>query len=79
MVEGSLEQADFQTKRDVIGTLVKHIEIGEQEVKLVYRVDGLPFAQAPERGFLQDRLRRDHTALWNPFNSRMDFPIDLNT
>jgi site-specific DNA recombinase len=66
MVEGRLEQADFQMKRDVIRTLVKHIEIGEQEVKVVYRVDGLPFAQARERGFLQDCLRREVAALGRP-------------
>jgi len=65
MVEGSLEQADFQTKRDVIRMLVKHIEIGEQDVKVVYRVDNLPFAQAPKRGFLQDCLRREHPTLWS--------------
>ena len=52
MLEGSLEQADWSTKRQVIRTLVKQIEIGSEGVKVVYRVDRLPFAQAPERGVL---------------------------
>ena len=58
MIDGSLEQADFQTKRQVIRTLVKHIEIGDEDVKVIYRVDGLPFVQAPEKGLLQRCLRR---------------------
>ena len=52
-LEGSLEQADWSTKQQVIRMLVKQIEIGEQNVKVVYKVDSLPFAQAPERGRLQ--------------------------
>jgi len=58
MIDGSLEQVDFATKRQVIRTLVKHVEIGDENVKVVYRVDRLPFAQAPEKGFLQHCLRR---------------------
>jgi len=52
-LEGSLDQADWSTKQQVIRMLVKQIEIGEQSVKVVYKVDSLPFAQAPERGVLQ--------------------------
>lgn len=57
-VEGSLAQAAFSTKREVIRALVKQIEIGEQDVKIVYKVDSLPFVQAPEKGVLQHCLRR---------------------
>jgi len=58
-VEGSLTKADFPTKREVIRALVKQIEIGEQDVKIVYKVDSLPFVQAPEKGILQHCLRRN--------------------
>jgi site-specific DNA recombinase len=58
-LEGSLEQADWSTKQQVIRMLVKQIEIGEQIVKVVYKVDNLPFAQAPERGRLQHCPRRE--------------------
>jgi site-specific DNA recombinase len=57
MIDGSLDQADFSTKRQIIRTLVKHIEIGYEDVKVVYRVDRLPFVRAPEKGFLQHCLR----------------------
>jgi site-specific DNA recombinase len=52
-LEGSLQQADWSTKQQVIRMLVKQIEIGEQSVKIVYKVDSLPLAQAPETGGLQ--------------------------
>jgi site-specific DNA recombinase len=58
-VEGSLEQADWSTKQQVIRTLVKQIEIGEQAVKIVYKIDSLPFAQAPDGGVLQHCPRRE--------------------
>ncbi len=57
MLEGSLEQADWSTKRQVIRTLVKQIEIGDEAVKVVYRIGSLPFVQAPEGGVLQHCVR----------------------
>jgi site-specific DNA recombinase len=72
MIDGSLEQADFQTKRQVIRTLVKHIEIGDEDVKVIYRVDGLPFVQAPEKGLLQHCLRRENRSLGCPFFGCVD-------
>jgi site-specific DNA recombinase len=59
MLEGNLQQADWSTKRQVIRTLVKQIEIGSEGVKVVYRIDSLPFVQAPERGVLQHCWRGD--------------------
>ena len=79
-VEGSLKQAEFSTKREVIRALVKHIEIGEQDVTVVYRVDNLPFAKAPEKGFLQhclNRARDSHAvacAAWQNGVSRISLP-----
>jgi site-specific DNA recombinase len=64
MVEGSLEHVDWSTKRQVIRTLVKQIEIGDEAVRVVYRIDSLPFVQAPEGGVLQHCLRRVHPASW---------------
>ncbi len=60
MLEGSLEQADWPTRRQVITTLIKQIEIGVENVKIIYRIDSLPFAPAPERGVLQHCWRRAH-------------------
>ncbi len=53
MVEGSPKQADWTTKREIIRALVKHIGIDQESVKIAYRVNDLPFAQAPEKGSSQ--------------------------
>ena len=37
-VKGSLAEADWQTRRDLIRTLVKQVEIGKEEVNVVFRV-----------------------------------------
>jgi site-specific DNA recombinase len=63
-VEGSLEQADWTTKRDIIRTLVKHIEIDQEAVKVAYRVNDLPFAQTPEKGCGQHCSKRVLLYLW---------------
>jgi len=65
-----LEECDWHTRRQIIRTLVKQIEVGHEEVKIIYRVDPAPFAEAPVQGVLQDCGRRDHTALWDPFLTR---------
>jgi len=52
-VAASLEQADWQTRREIITTLVKRVELEKERVKIVYRVDLSPFDQGPERGHLE--------------------------
>jgi site-specific DNA recombinase len=66
MLEGSLEQADWATKRQVITTLVKQIEIGADAIKVVYRIDSLPFAPAPEGGVSQHCWWRVEAATRSP-------------
>jgi len=68
-VNNNLEEADWMTKREIIRSLVKQIEVDEESVRVVYRVPPPPFVQAPEKGRLQDCLRRKWPALWCPFCS----------
>jgi site-specific DNA recombinase len=65
MVDSNLDQVDWSTQRQLIRTLVKQIEIGGEVVKVVYRIDRLPFARAPEGGLLQHCSRREGAALWD--------------
>jgi site-specific DNA recombinase len=37
-VQDGLQQADFQTRRDIIRALVKRVEIEEQQIRIVFRV-----------------------------------------
>jgi site-specific DNA recombinase len=46
-----LEQADEATRRQVIRALVKHIEMGDDNVRIVYRVPPVPFVEPPSGAF----------------------------
>jgi site-specific DNA recombinase len=49
-VTSGLNEADWETRRQIIRTLVKRIEVDVEQVKVVYRVDIRPFEPSPERG-----------------------------
>lgn len=55
---GRLDTADWTLQRQLISTLVKRIEIGIEEVRVIYRVDCGPFELAPSGGQVQDCWRR---------------------
>jgi len=63
-VQENLGQADWRTKRDIIQTLVKRVEIDEKAVTVVYRVNDLPFALAPDRGLPQHCSKRRLTQMF---------------
>ena len=58
-VKDDLEAAPWSTRREVIRTLVKQVEIDNQEVRVIYRVNLDPFVDGPERGLLPDCGRRE--------------------
>jgi len=64
-VTSGLEQADWNTRREIIRTLVKRVEIEPERVKVVYRVDISPFECSPERGVLHYCRRRVAVGLGN--------------
>jgi site-specific DNA recombinase len=66
-VSGGLAEAEWLTKRELIRTLVKRVEIGKEEVNVVFRVAPDPFDLSPERGGLQHRWRGQRSALRRPF------------
>ena len=52
-VRERLDSSDFTTQRDLIRTLVDRIEVGEETVRIVYKVNIVPFERGPSRGHLQ--------------------------
>jgi site-specific DNA recombinase len=62
-VRDGLDEADWLTKRELIRTLVKRVEIGKEEVNIVFRVTPDPFDLSPERGSLQDCWRSNDAPL----------------
>ena len=68
-VRGKLDTADWTLQRQLISTLVKRVEIGAEEVRIVYRVDCGPFELAPSGGVWHDCWRRRGTSrapTWGP-------------
>lgn len=62
MADG-LEQADLATKRKLLRLLIHRIEVDQDEVRIVYKVQPHPFVPSPaSRGILQDCLRFPATA-----------------
>jgi len=59
-VHHRLDDADWSTRREIIRTLVRRIEIDAAEVRVVYKVNPGPFVEGPGtiRGQFQDRVRR---------------------
>jgi site-specific DNA recombinase len=52
-----IETLDWTDKREVIRALVKRVEIGKEDVRVVYKIGQLPFVQGPASGAsLQDCL-----------------------
>jgi site-specific DNA recombinase len=69
-VKDNLDDANWLTKRDLIRTLVKQVEVGKEDVTIVFRVTPDPFVANPDRGVsssnqgsLQHCWGRNHPAL----------------
>ena len=62
-IKCGLHDAEWSTRREIIRALVKRVEVDEAQVRVVYRIDPLPFDRGPGGGRLQDCLRRDFTAV----------------
>ena len=67
LIEGRLETADWAMKRELIRTLVRRIEIDDDHVRVIFRVDPAPcdsggprrrLQHCPERGHLVARIGR---------------------
>ncbi len=65
-VHDGLQGTDWKTRREIIRALVKRVEVDEEEVRVVYKVNPLPFLEGPERGRLQDCWGRDDSSLRRP-------------
>jgi len=60
-VASGLENADWATRRQIITTLVKRVEIEPNQVTIVYRVNLDPFDPSPRRGIMHYRSARQTT------------------
>jgi site-specific DNA recombinase len=65
-VKVGLNDADWQTRREIIRALVNRVEVDESQIDVIYRVDSLPFDRGPRRGHLQHCSRRRETRTGSP-------------
>jgi site-specific DNA recombinase len=49
-VQAGLQDANWQTRRDIMRALIKHVEVGEDGVRVVYKVQPCPFDPSPQGG-----------------------------
>jgi site-specific DNA recombinase len=54
-VTSGLEEADWQTRREIIRALVKRVEVGQDDIRIVYRVSPPPFVESPPRSSCKHR------------------------
>ena len=45
-----IDDVDAETKRKLLHTLIKRIEVDKEEVRIVYKVNPTPFPSAPQGG-----------------------------
>ena len=56
-IASGLRHADTAAKRKLLRLLIKQIEIDDDDVRIVYKVQPHPFVLGPNRGILQDCLK----------------------
>ncbi len=52
-----LREADWDTRRSILRALIKHVEVGKEAIRVVYKVTPDPFDHRPEGGRSQDCWR----------------------
>jgi site-specific DNA recombinase len=57
-VEEGMDGADWASRREVIRALVKRVEVGDEEVRVVYKVNPPRSPDGPPEGISPDRTRR---------------------
>jgi len=63
-VRDGLRKADWNTRREIIRSLIKTIKVDKEHIRITYRVSPRPFASGPSRGqirhFCHRRVLGDH-------------------
>jgi site-specific DNA recombinase len=57
-VEEGMDGAGWASRREVVRALVKRVEVGDEEVRVVYKVNPPPFPDGPPGGISPDCTRR---------------------
>jgi site-specific DNA recombinase len=53
-IQSGLHEADWATRREILRALVKQIEVGDEDIHIVYRIPPVPFVENGKEEVLQD-------------------------
>ena len=73
-LQAGLQEASWATRREILRALVQQIELGEEDIRIVYRVPAMPLVDRAAEGVLPNRPTRydQHGILLRPrWNSRI--------
>lgn len=57
-IRSELDSLDWQARREILRAMVKQIEVGEEEIRIVYRIPPVPVVEPSQGKDLQDCDRR---------------------
>jgi site-specific DNA recombinase len=66
-IRDGLVNADWTTRREIIRSLIRKVEVGKEAIRIEYKVGPLPFDGAPSGGDTQDCGRGEHPILLQSF------------
>ena len=75
-INESLNQANWQQRREILRALVKRVEVENETVRIVYKVPPRPFAKGPQGGLLQHCWGRRRKAIHEPIGP-MSFTSEM--
>jgi site-specific DNA recombinase len=61
-IRDGLQDADWTTRREIMRSLIRKVEVGKEAIRIEYKVGPLPFGGAPSGGDSQDCGRGDQPA-----------------
>jgi site-specific DNA recombinase len=62
-IRDGLQEADWTTRREILRALVRKVEVGDDTIRIEYKVGPLPFDRGPDGAVSQDCGRADHSTL----------------
>ncbi len=71
----NLDELDWEKKREIIRALIRRVEIGSEQVQVVFRVDAYFGESDPEKKSLQLCRGSKHRTLWRPTVRAMIHPV----
>jgi site-specific DNA recombinase len=74
-IMANLDQIDWTQQRELIRALVKRVDIDQEQVHVVFRIDPGSTPRSPETAVMQDCGRDERAPLGNPVARPSDHPV----